>query len=161
MNTTTPTPAMCCQYELEIAIDAPADRVWEAIFEETNYWWLPDFHVMGTGSTLTFDRQPGGRGLVEQTETGGALLWFHVHMLLPEQHTVYLFGHVAPEWGGPNTSSLKLAVESNGDGCVLKVTDARHGQLDQQHLESNEAGWLQLFTDGLKHHVETNAQPGS
>jgi uncharacterized protein YndB with AHSA1/START domain len=154
------TTAACCQYELEIAINAPRERVWKAIFEETNFWWLPDFHVADAGSTMTFDPHPGGRGLVEDTADGGGLLWYSVQMFLPEQFKIYLIGHIAPEWGGPTTSSLKLAVEATPTGSVLKVTDARHGHIDEQHLQSYQDGWQQLFTDGLKRFVESKEIAG-
>lgn len=70
--------ANCVQYELEIAIDASRERVWKAIFEETNFWWLPDFHMVGEGSVVTFDTAAGGAGLVEHLEGGGGLLWYQV-----------------------------------------------------------------------------------
>lgn len=148
--------ATCCQYELEIAINASVERVWKAIFEETEMWWLPDFHAAGEGSTITFDPTPGGRGLVEETPNGGGLQWYGVHMFLPEQFAIYLIGHIAPEWGGPTTSSLKLAVEPADTGCVLKVTDARHGNVDEAQQASYQEGWQQLFTNGLKAFVESD-----
>lgn len=151
---TNTTPSACCQYELEIEINAAADVVWNAIFEHTNKWWLPDFHVAGHDSVVSFDPVAGGRGLIEETPTGDSLLWYSVHMYQPSVHKVYLIGHVAPEWGGPTTSSLKLAVEKNDSGCILKVTDARHGNVDEQSLQSYSDGWKQLFTDGLKAFIE-------
>ena len=155
---TTTEPAACHTYELEIAIDASRERVWKAIFEETNFWWLPDFHVVEAESTVTFDPSPGGRGLVEDTADGGGLLWYSVQMVLPDQFKVYLFGHIAPEWGGPATSNLRLSVEETESGCVLQVTDARHGYMDEAHIQSNQEGWTQLFTDGLKQYVESTAE---
>ena len=156
--TKTSWTAACCSYELEIAIAAPRERVWKAIFEETNAWWLPDFHAAGEGSVMTFDPKPGGRGLVEDTPDGGGLLWYSVHMYLPGQFKIYLIGHIAPEWGGPTTSSLKLAVEAADSGSLLKIADARHGNVDEKHLQSYQDGWQQLFTDGLKHFVESANQ---
>jgi len=153
----TTTTAACCQYELEIAIAASREQVWKSIFEETNHWWLPDFHVMGEGSTVKFDPSPGGAGLVETMPDGGGLVWCHVHMYLPTQFKIYMIGHVAPEWGGPTTSSLQLAVEEAEAGCVLKVTDARHGNIDEKHVQSYQEGWKQLFTDGLKRYVESTS----
>lgn len=150
----TTTSAACHQYELEIAIEASRERVWKALFEETNFWWLPDFHVAGPDSTVTFDPNPGGRGLIEVTADGGGLLWYSVQMIMPTQFKVYLVGHVAPEWGGPTTSSLRLAILENDSGCILQVTDARHGNVDEKHIASNQDGWTQLFSDGLKAYVE-------
>jgi uncharacterized protein YndB with AHSA1/START domain len=148
------SPAACCNYELEIAIAAPAEKVWKAIFEDVNLWWLPDFHVTGPDSVVTFDPKTGGRGLVEDTADGGSLLWYSVQMFLPAKMSIYLFGHIAPEWGGPTTSYVKLAVEPQDTGCLLKISDSRHGNVDDKHVESYPDGWRQLFTDGLKAFVE-------
>ena len=150
------TPSACCQYELQIEIAASTDVVWRAIFEDTNAWWLPDFHVAGADSTITFDPTIGGRGLVEDNAAGDSLLWYSVQMYQPSARKVYLIGHIAPEWGGPATSSLKLAVEPKGDGSVLRISDARHGNVDEKHVQSYSDGWQQLFTDGLKQFVEQN-----
>ena len=69
------------------------------------------------------------------------------------KRTNYLFGHIAPEWGGPQTSNLKLALEKTSTGCIMKVTDARHGHIDD--MTSYADGWRQIFTDGLKKYVES------
>lgn len=151
------TPAQCTTIELEIAIEAPRERVWSAIFDETDLWWLPDFRVMGADSKVTFDPQPGGRGMVEDLADGGGLLWFNVQMYIPSEFKVYLTGHIAPEWGGPTTSMLKLALDEAESGCVFKLTDARHGHVDEKMTENYRAGWQQLFGDGLKKFVESKA----
>ena len=95
-------PAACCNYEMEIAIDAPPQRVWRAIFEETESWWLPEFHVAGAGSKITFDPAPGGNGIMEHTDDGGGLQWYTVQMYLPDQLKIYLVGYIAPEMGRPD-----------------------------------------------------------
>lgn len=149
-------PAACCHYEMEIAIDAPPQRVWNAIFEETQNWWLPEFHVAGAGSTISFDPNPGGKGIMEVTGHGGSLQWYTVQMHLPEQFKIYLVGYIAPEWGGPMTSHLMLAVEPSGSGSVLRIADARNGNVDEQHVQSYKDGWNQLFSDGLKAYIEAH-----
>jgi len=156
MNNST-TPAACHNYELEIAIDAARETVWKCIFEDTNLWWLPDFHVASADSVVTFDVSPGGRGLVEESPDGGWLQWYEVQMYLPSQYEIYLIGHIAPDWGGPTTSSLKLAVVETEKGCILKVTDSRHGNVDAAKAQSYEDGWKQLFSDGLKKFAESKA----
>lgn len=145
------------KYELEITIEAPRDKVWRAFTEETNAWWLPDFHMVGEGSVVTLDARAGG-GLVEELEGGGSLLWATVHMCQPQNYTIYLFGHTAPDWGGPTTSNMKFEIEATGDeSCVLKVSDARHGHIDEENIKQLEHGWTWLLTDGLKQFAETGS----
>lgn len=152
-------PAGCAHYELEIAIDASRERVWEAIISETNAWWLPDFHMVGEGSTVHFDTRAGGTGLVESKEDGGNLLWYSVHSFQPEQFTIYLVGHIARDFGGPSTSHLKISVEADANGgSLVKVSDSHQGHVDEQNLNSLNEGWTQLFTEGLKAFVETGTR---
>jgi len=150
--------ASCVSYELEIGIDASRERGWKAIFDEVNSWWLPDFHLVGQDSVVTFDPTPGGQGLVEKIEGGGGLLWYQVHFYQPDEFKVYLVGFVAPDWGGPSTSHLKLALEASETGCVLKVADAQHGSVSADSVQSLHDGWIQLFTDGLKAFVENGTR---
>lgn len=149
--------AFVANYELEFSIQATRERVWYAIVEETNSWWLPDFHVLGGESEVHLAAHAGG-GLIEQVQDGGSLLWATVSMCLPGQFAMYLVLHTAPDWGGPTTSNLKLALEDTGEqSCVLKVTDGLIGHVDDENMQRIQHGWERLFTDGLKKYVETGA----
>ena len=141
------------KYELEIAIDATKDVVWKALTTETNAWWLPDFHMVGEGSVVTFDAQAGGH-LIERIEGGGSLLWYTVTLCTPGE-SIHLVGHVAPEWGGPMTSMLQLALQERDGQTILVVQDASFGNTSDSHAKTLEDGWRWLFTDGLKAHVES------
>jgi len=139
------------QYELEIEIGAPVARVWESLTDEVDAWWLPDFRAAGTDSVVRLDARPGGL-LMETLPDGSGLVWYTVQMTQPGK-TLYLVGHEAPDWGGPRISMLKLALESRGEGTVLRVSDTRMGRIDPES-SATEQGWRQLFSDGLKRHVE-------
>lgn len=147
----------CVQYELEIEINAPREQVWKAIVDETDAWWLPDFHMVGEGSVVEFDLNPGGRGLVEHKGDGSFLIWYSVQYYLPEQFKIYLLGNVAPDWGGPSTSNLSLALEDSDQSCVLRVSDAHHGKVSEDYINSLQSGWNQLFGEGLRGYVENGA----
>ena len=152
------TPASCAEYQIEIPIRATREAVWHALFHEINAWWLPDFHMVGAGSTLESDASPGGRGLVESMENGAGLAWFQVQFYLPDQYKVYLVGNLAPDWGGPSTSNLKIELTESGAGCVLCLLDAHHGNIDSGNLQSLYDGWKQLMEDGLKEFVENGTR---
>jgi len=139
-------------YELEVTIAASRESVWRSLTEEIDAWWLPDFHMVGPGSKLTFDARAGGQ-LIEHKEDGGSLMWFTVHMCTPGE-VLYVIGNLAPDWGGPSTGMMKFALEEGDDGCVLRMTDSQFGHVDEKNIESMRDGWTQLFTDGLKKHVE-------
>ena len=147
-----PATAQILRYELEIRIKATAERVWAALTEETNAWWLADFHMVGEGSVVKFDARAGGH-LIETMAGGGSLLWYTVNMCIP-QRSIHLVGHMAPEWGGPATTMLELALVE-GDGVThLRVSDALFGNVSASTAKSLEDGWRQLFGDGLGAYVE-------
>ncbi len=148
----TPTTAEILRYELEIPIKASKEKVWKSLTEETNAWWLPDFHVVGEGSVITFDARAGGH-LIETKEGGGSLLWYTVTMVTPER-SIHMVGHMAPEWGGPATTMLELALVENDGETLFRVRDAIYGNASASSAKSLEDGWRKLFTEGLAAHAE-------
>lgn len=140
-------------YEMEIVISAPRARVWQALTDEINEWWLPDFHMAGEGSVVSFKAEAGGQ-LLERHENGKSLLWCTVIFCEPGV-AVQMTGHIAPEWGGPTASMLKFHLEDRDGGTVLKITDALFGYVSDESVESLQGGWRWLMTDGLKAYVET------
>ena len=145
-------PTRAARYELEIPIQAPVEVVWKALTEDTNAWWLPDFHMVGEGSVVTLEARGGGQ-LIEIQAEGGSLLWYTVQCCKPGE-VLHLVGHVAPDWGGPATTMLKLALEENDGGTRLRVSDALFGCIDDDSVQSLIDGWTQLFTEGLAKHAE-------
>jgi hypothetical protein len=148
-------PARVARYELEIAIQTSRDKLWRALTQETNAWWLPSFHMVGEDSVVTLRAEAGGH-LIEKREGGGSLLWYTVHLVDPG-NSLHLVGYSFPEWGGPGTSMLKLAIEDSGDGCKLMISDAHFGHVTDKYLESLKDGWTELLTGGLKTYCEARA----
>lgn len=146
------TDTQARSYEFEVSIQAPREVVWRSLCEELDAWWLPDFHVVDPGSKLTFEARAGGQ-LVETSPSGAGLLWYTVAMVAPGT-SLHLFGHVFPEWGGPGTSLLKLALEDDGAGTLLKVSESLVGAHTKAAARSQREGWTQLFEAGLKPHAE-------
>ena len=140
------------QYELEVSIDATPEQVWSALTASTDAWWLADFRMCGEGSRVTLEARAGGQ-LVEQRDDGSSLLWYTVQMCTPGE-ALHLVGHLGPDWGGPATSMMKVALAAAGDGTLLKIQDALFGALSESAANSLESGWRQLFEDGLKAYVE-------
>ncbi len=161
MNPAKKSAASVVHYELEVEIQATRQRVWKAIIEETNAWWLSDFRMVDADSVVNFDPVPGGKGLVEALKGGGSLQWYSVQYYKPQAFAIYLVGYLAPDWGGPSTSHLKLVLEENGNGCKLKVTDAQCGNVSDENIQSLVDGWSRLFSEGLKAFVEADADQDS
>lgn len=139
-------------FELEIAIDARPDRVWDAMVKETNGWWLADFHMMGKDSTVTLEPEAGGR-FIERIAGGESLLWYTVQWCRPGKF-LYLNSPIGHEFGGPAGTILKLALEEGQGDTVLKVTQEMYGHVSEDSMKNVSTGWTRLFTDGLKEYVE-------
>lgn len=145
-------PASVQQYALQIPIKAPRSRVWTALTRETDRWWLSSFRMTGPDATVSLNAEAGGL-LIERRPNGASLLWYQVLMCEPGV-ALHMVGHLGPDWGGPATSMLKLTLEEAADGCVLHVADALVGVVGEATAASLKAGWTELFTTGLKRHVE-------
>ena len=144
--------ARTATYELEIPIAAPRERVWKALTEEPNAWWLPEFHMVGADSRVRLEPRAGGH-LIEEREGGGSLVWYTVQMCTPGE-ALHMCGHVFPQWGGPSTNFFSLLLEESGDGTLLRVQDAHLGRFADGYVDELRQGWNALLGDGLRAYVE-------
>ena len=143
------------KYQIEVPIDRPVDTLWALMIEEIDSWWMSDFRALGEGSKVSLDAQVGGM-LIESDSNGGSLEWYRVQMAAPPQ-SLYLVGYLAPDWGGPTTSMLKLALDADGDGSKLVISDALTGNVTDKSAGSAMEGWQMLFGEGLKKYAEAVA----
>ncbi len=140
------------KYEFEMTINNSVKNVWQLLSSGINSWWMNDFRVLGENSTMSLNLQSGG-ALIEIAENGTTLEWYRVQMCMPGEF-IYLVGYMAPDWGGPTVSMLKLALKSQGEGCVLTVSDALLGNVTDSKAINAESGWKLLFESGLKSYAE-------
>lgn len=148
----SPTPATVGCYDVDIAIDAPPARVWEALTREIDRWWLADFRLVGEGSEVSLDLAPGGH--LAERKGDGCLLWYTVAAVKPGE-SLDLIGHMGRGWGGPTLSTLTLRLAASATGTTFTIQDGLCGQVTAKQIESLRTGWTQLFTDGLKSWVES------
>lgn len=140
------------KYTFEVPIKRSASEIWALMTNEVDAWWMDDFRALGEGSKVTWNAQTGGQ-LIESAADGGCLEWYRAQMVSPGQ-SIYLVGYMAPDWGGPTTSMLKLAVEDRKDGGALIVSDALLGNVTEASASSAESGWKMLFGEGFKAFAE-------
>ncbi|MFT5316006.1 MAG: hypothetical protein ACI9UK_001845 [Candidatus Krumholzibacteriia bacterium] len=143
--------ARVIQYEFEVKIKASPAKVWHALTTELTTWWLADFHMLGEGSVVKLEAFPGGR-LFEQNGDSG-LLWYNV-LAISKEKSISMAGYCTPEWGGPCTTLLTLNLQPEGDKTRLTVSDALYGRVDEKQADSLQSGWLQMFDQGLRLHIE-------
>lgn len=146
------TEAKIVKFDFEVPIKRSASDIWDLMINEIDAWWLADFRALGDGSKMTLNAETGGQ-LIESAEDGSSLEWYRVQMVMPGK-ALYLVGYMAPDWGGPTTSMLKLAVEERGNGGALVVSDSLMGNVSSASQNSAQSGWKTLFNDGFRTFVE-------
>ncbi len=146
------TDSKIVKYQFEVPIQRSASDIWSLMIDQIDDWWMSDFRALGEGSKVSLSAETGGQ-LIEIGADGSSLEWYRVQMVSPGK-LLYLVGHMAPDWGGPTTSMLKLAVEDRDEGGALIVSDALFGNVTESSAGSAEGGWKTLFGDGLKGYCE-------
>ncbi len=136
-------------YELEVLIEAPRARVWNALIEESSTWWPKDFYTSDKTRKFTIEGHLGGR-FFEDFGDGQGLVWYQV-VGIERQKSLLLAGHLLPPFGGPAVTSLRLTLSDITNGTRLQVRDDRFGLLGG---ESPIEGWRHVFEVGLRSHIE-------
>ena len=139
--------------ELEIAIDAEREKVWNAIIEDITLWWSRDFYACADTKRFVIEPHVGGR-LYEDAGNGNGVQWYTIIAIDPPK-SMNLAGFLAPPYAGPATTLLRLDLESTAkDKTTLKISDSVFGNVDESSAASLDSGWRILFVDGLKKFVE-------
>jgi hypothetical protein len=147
------------QIDLSIPIAAPRDHVWRSLVQKIGSWWSKDFFALKKPENLTLEPNPGGRMFESNTE-GAGLVWYTVIAVEPGE-SMNLAGHIAPPFGGPATTLLRLQLEDAPDGgTVLNVSDSLFGCVDEGTRSSVTDGWRFLFEENLKRFAESEASRG-
>ena len=146
------TDTKIIKYEFEVPIKRAAKDIWSVLVSRIDAWWMPDFRALGNDSVMSLRPEIGG-GLTETSPDGNALEWYRVQMATRDK-SLYLVGYMAPDWGGPTVSMLKLAVESRGEFGALIVSDALLGNVTESSGQSAAEGWQVMFGESFKKHAE-------
>lgn len=138
-------------HRLTLEIAKPHAAVWKAFTGDIHLWWPKDFYATESPKRIVFEVKPGGR-LYEDSGDGNGLVWYHV-IALDAPNSVTLSGFIAPPFGGPATSLLRVAFSAQGKSdTVMEVTDSTFGRLGDP--SATEEGWRMLFESGFKAWIE-------
>lgn len=146
-------PAVVARTEMVVPINAPKARVWKAVTQEMQKWWLPDFHMAHPQSKMVVEMTAGGR-VYEEGPDGSNLLWFKVAAVRPGE-SVHWEGSIMVPWGGPVVAQAWLRLEEAAGRTTLRFTQCFIGIVDDSMISSMREGWTMLLEQGLKRHVET------
>ena len=153
MANTDLLPTSILKYAFTVDIDCPAEAVWDVMIDRIDEWWMQDYRALGEGSSMSLSAVAGG-SLLETLPNGACLEWYRVQLCVPGA-ALYLVGYLAPDWGGPSTTMLKLEIEAVDEtSSRLNVSDAIMGNVTKKSAGQAEAGWKENFGQGLKGLVE-------
>ena len=144
-------PLTAVTHRLTLEITKPHAAVWKAFTGDIDSWWPRDFCATESPQRMVFEVKPGGR-LFEDAGGGNGLVWYHV-IALDTPNSISLSGFIAPPFGGPATSLLRVAFSAQGKSAtVMEVTDSTFGCVGDP--STTEEGWRMIFEEGFKAWVE-------
>lgn len=124
-----------------LALGLPREQAWQRLAADIDAWWPAAYRASSAGSRMRLDVVPGGV-LLEDAGQGNGVLWYTVQAV-DAPSSLVLAGFIAPPFGGPALSLLRLAIaERDGGHCVLEVHDSLLGHADPAAVE---AGWRDVF----------------
>jgi hypothetical protein len=134
---------------LEIARPHPA--VWRGFTRDIQAWWPKDFYGSASPKRMVFELKPGGR-LYEDAGDGNGLVWYQV-IALDAPNSITLSGFIAPPFGGPATSLLRVAFSARGKSAtVMDITDSSFGCVGDP--KATAEGWRLIFQGGFQAWIE-------
>lgn len=138
-------------HRLTLEIAKPHAVVWKAFTGDVHSWWPKDFYATEAPHRMVFEVKPGGR-LYEDAGKGNGLVWYQV-IAVDAPHAITMSGFIAPPFGGPATSLLRVGFTAQGKSATsMEVTDSTFGCLGDQ--KTTNEGWRMLFEGGFKAWVE-------
>jgi uncharacterized protein YndB with AHSA1/START domain len=143
------------QVKLEIRVEAPPARVWQALVDETGRWWPRDFYA-GPGKDFILETRLGGR-MYEDWGNGAGATWYTVTEIDPGK-SLGFSGTMPAAFGGPAISLLRLVLRPegpNGETTVLELTDSEFRLATEKAQASLDEGWRLLFEQAFKGYVES------
>lgn len=140
------TGELTFQFEMEMEIEAPRERVWDSLVNHFGDWFRGPEE-----EDLKFRLEPecGGR-LFRDLGNGAGHLWGHVQVILPprllELHGPMMVSNATVSW-------IAFRLEEKGKGCVIKLSHRAIGPFPQDYREGVDEGWGHVMKE-LKSHAE-------
>lgn len=148
---TSKTEVSSATHRLTLEIAKAQPVVWKGFTRDVHLWWPKDFYATESPKRIVLEVKPGGR-LFEDGGDGNGLVWYSV-IAVDAPNAITLSGFIAPPFGGPATSLLRVALSAQGKSAtIMEVTDSTFGCLGDS--STTEEGWRMLFEGGFKTWME-------
>jgi hypothetical protein len=134
-------PASICEARFTLPVSLPRAEAWQRLCADINLWWPAGYRATSQHGAMRLDAVPGGL-LLEDGGAGNGVLWYTVQAV-DAPLSMVLSGFIAPPYGGPALSLLRLSLtELDATHCLLEIHDSVMGRAD---AETIEAGWRDIF----------------
>ncbi len=143
--------ALVTRIAVEIEINAPVSRVWEALLNEASLWWTEEFLGVPGSKCIKLEPWPGGR-LYEESENG-SILWANILSIIPQKGIDFL-GWMSPAYGGPCFTMICITLAETDRGTKFTLQVSLVGGISEGTEASLNEGWNMLFGTMFKSYVE-------
>lgn len=147
----SPAAARTVSLTVSIPIRASKDRVWKAMIDDIDHWWLPDYRIAPESKQMILEARAGGR--FYEDAPGGGLLWYTVQMVSVAE-SIDMIGFLARRFGGPTMSLLHISLQESNGVTIVTIEDSLIGAFSDEMAKQTHAGWTALFESGLKPYAE-------
>ena len=141
----------------EVVIEAGADRVWEALVDQTTSWWHSDFYTAPEPRSFLIEASLGGR-MYEDWGEGQGLIW-GVVTGMRRGKMLQVVGDTGRAWGGPSRGFMTWTLEEEAGSTRLRFEQSQFGAVSKTTQDSLGSGWDFLFGECLKPWVESGRSP--
>jgi uncharacterized protein YndB with AHSA1/START domain len=138
--------------ELDVAIAAPPEEVFDALTVQVGSWWTMTFQ---TSSTVTLEPWEGGR-FFESWREGGGIEYASVTRI---KRGVVLAMHGAMGLSGEVDGEIIFTLAGTVGGTLLWLSHRATGPIEEGTEEHYRFGWTMLLLGAFKSFVETGSVP--
>lgn len=137
--------------EQDITIQAPPEKVFEAITQDIACWWtLPFFHAGAATKRLVLEAHVGGRFYEDMGDNQGLLLASVTSIKQPQElRLTGSMGLIGPVYG-----VVYLQLEPKEAGTILKLSHRMVGEVNEEVRGGYSQGWQELLETRLRNYVE-------
>jgi len=137
---------------VEVLIDAPCKRVWQALVEQTDAWWHSDYYTAPDPKGFHIEPKLGGM-MYEDWGDGAGQAWGQVMGIRPGEY-LQVMGDSSREWGGPSRNIMTWRLSEEDGQTKLRFENSIFGKVNDATAQSLDQGWQQLFGECLKPFAE-------
>jgi DNA-binding transcriptional ArsR family regulator/uncharacterized protein YndB with AHSA1/START domain len=146
------------QVEQEVTINAPAERVFEALTNDISPWWGAPYLITEAPQSIILEPKVGGR-MYEESGVGEGALWAMVTAIKKNEH-LELTGPIGMSGALHSIATINLEPKNEGEATLVKFSHQAIGQLGEETQANYNAGWQDLLGVRLKAFVETGQRHG-